>query len=988
MRTHIFRRGPAAVLVTCALSSFVACEDGPNQTFSPAVSGAAGNWNDGKNPGKYDSDASNPFGQDFGGTSAVDTCVGDTKRARLAQAFQSDIVPPIKVAGVDLRGKGGEADYSGLLIDDTFGSDALCQGTTYFDPTDPQYGYTQWGDAQEVVARWDQTSRRIERLILSPGYTGKLEFDGPDVATPNDFSKLVKYRFFVNDMPKRSHDGGATWEDFPIKFDTTSQKVDSNYVQALANGMIQTFDPSQKQVDPTTGAPVDCAATGRCLLSPDSNTAGTLFGVRPVGMYLHFPNVQAPANIASKPDQAFVTFLKLLPFSSAPMFLKLDAEGPTAALNPIGDQSPLQHCNIHLLMSHKELLDSCIEVFQDSKANDVGLKKWLGGVAHDAEHFLFNVQAVDLRFASGTLAWNEVVQDGTKPVDGDHASAFQIDVRAGGSYLNDSVGTPGAYAKDFHGSSAVYWEYARLVQEDINKRLPASQRHDLGDPACLYPRDAQGNLPAGFDALAWRPAAGCTGFEGIVTLARANTGNPQYDKLRQFDSRSSIINGVNSNLGIGFRPGDVQALFCSDPTDVAATVKASRDPLVTDGCDTGTIWDTSYHRVAKFLGNGNVSSLPPEMQDRRYFFKEWGIALVKYMRVAANYGADYDGKAPIDLSAVDYDVNSLFFDDTGDGDAERVEYVERSFVAAGKPPIDFEYEASVKTGNQRYTHFFQGLDREESAMYQAMTKQADDKTLPGSGKQKLLLTDVFGSPVLQSVPGAADCAAGQTAKCPGDGEGNVIDLSPYPGALGASPFALGSKVLKVTKLRPDVRAAEIEIPNFADPYDAKSTQLAPITALVPWLPKGPGVGYAVPVTAQRDDFVPTAALDFSGITETFNLDIDYVDANGNVDGVEADGKNAIIKAVETSDFLGDVFLCRDPRSGDLLRTRMYSTINTVLAWIANHPGAQDACKIIVRYSPYNNYPDFVSSLTSGVKVAVNAGGGFGRVVDATLFIPQ
>jgi hypothetical protein len=241
--------------------------------------------------------------------------------------------------------------------------------------------------------------------------------------------------------------------------------------------------------------------------------------------------------------------------------------------------------------------------------------------------------------------------------------------------------------------------------------------------------------------------------------------------------------------------------------------------------------------------------------------------------------------------------------------------------------------------------------------------------------------------VLQSVPGALDCAHG-TGPCPQDGFGNTIDLKPYLGAIVGTPFSIGSKQLKLTKRRPDIRAAEIEITNYTDPYDASSTKLAPIRALVPWLPKGPGVGYTVPVTGQRDDFVMTAALDFAGITETFNVDYDYVDANGSVDGIEADGKNLIIKAVETQDFLGDVFLCMDPRTGDLLRARMYESVNTLLDWLTRHPGAQDACRIIVRYSPFNNYPDYITSQANGVKLAVNQGGGFGRVADVTLYTPQ
>ena len=105
----------------------------------------------------------------------------------------------------------------------------------------------------------------------------------------------------------------------------------------------------------------------------------------------------------------------------------------------------------------------------------------------------------------------------------------------------------------------------------------------------------------------------------------------------------------------------------------------------------------------------------------------------------------------------------------------------------------------------------------------------------------------------------------------------------------------------------------------------------------------------------------------------------YLDAKGNP-------TNAIkIIAIETQDFLGDVFLCRDPATGDILHARMYASVETILDWIAAHPGSQDACDIVVRYSPFNNYPDFITSRANGVKVNVSEGAGFGRVVDATLF---
>jgi hypothetical protein len=92
-------------------------------------------------------------------------------------------------------------------------------------------------------------------------------------------------------------------------------------------------------------------------------------------------------------------------------------------------------------------------------------------------------------------------------------------------------------------------------------------------------------------------------------------------------------------------------------------------------------------------------------------------------------------------------------------------------------------------------------------------------------------------------------------------------------------------------------------------------------------------------------------------------------------------------AVETTDFLGDLFLCKDPLTHDVLSARMYTSVATILDWIAAHPGSYTACQIIIRYSPFGNYADYVTSLSGGVRLGITQGGGFGRVVDGTLFTP-
>ena len=55
--------------------------------------------------------------------------------------------------------------------------------------------------------------------------------------------------------------------------------------------------------------------------------------------------------------------------------------------------------------------------------------------------------------------------------------------------------------------------------------------------------------------------------------------------------------------------------------------------------------------------------------------------------------------------------------------------------------------------------------------------------------------------------------------------------------------------------------------------------------------------------------------------------------------------------------------------------------------LAAHPKAYDNCQMIIRYSPFGNYADYITSLSGGVRLGITQGGGFGRVVDVTLFVP-
>lgn len=66
---------------------------------------------------------------------------------------------------------------------------------------------------------------------------------------------------------------------------------------------------------------------------------------------------------------------------------------------------------------------------------------------------------------------------------------------------------------------------------------------------------------------------------------------------------------------------------------------------------------------------------------------------------------------------------------------------------------------------------------------------------------------------------------------------------------------------------------------------------------------------------------------------------------------------------------------------------MYDSAEAVLTWLTAHPTAQDSCNIILQYSQYDNYLDYIASLSYGVVLGVAQGAGYGRITDVQIFDP-
>ena len=75
-------------------------------------------------------------------------------------------------------------------------------------------------------------------------------------------------------------------------------------------------------------------------------------------------------------------------------------------------------------------------------------------------------------------------------------------------------------------------------------------------------------------------------------------------------------------------------------------------------------------------------------------------------------------------------------------------------------PEDYEYGSDVKVANQRYTYWYKRMDREELAMYQALSPVKTDP--PGAHANfGVNLTNMAGSSILAGISPSYECAAAQ-----------------------------------------------------------------------------------------------------------------------------------------------------------------------------------------------------------------------------------
>jgi hypothetical protein len=1017
-----------AVLIALASFGALGCEDGPNQTYSPATSGQTNTWN---NAGGSSTDPSTKdFGYLHGGTNANILCDGPKLAKTWATMDNQPILPPLgggglNMAGADCSSTGvGDCSWNGLTIEQA--EKQLCQSTNLGDLFGDGELANAWGDSDEVIAHYLVTTHKIDFMLFITGYLGNIQAAGctGTASAGNTYEVPVGVQMTKN---------GESWQ-----IDWNAPKSPTDWRNEITSALLCTFAPGLAN-DP------DCNSSGRCIQGNFGDVAYLFIPVLGTGLWVPNSNAAQPQpSILNRIDGYLA---KVTPFAGAAPFLKIDSQGPTASSGII-NKTLGKPCTLQFGLSYGDFLDQCVKITGDTGKDQAEYNKLLGGITHSTERYSFDVQGVDLNFGDSTLAPDAVVADTDRPGPNDLASDFSVDQSTLGPMVQDFPNHDPTQKKDLHGTGLVYLQFARLAQRDLNLAMqstPAGPHfvHTIGDPGC-----AGGSFSSPMLAT---PPLGCTGLEDIITTAPpALVDGAQPPLLAGVtplptaesatldnaalpaavpDVTASTAPPMIVQMRLGLKPGHQKTSFCdADRTSLQQLVDCDQKYL-------GDTFSNTFARVKAVLGGGNVANLPLDAQDVRFFFKEWVTALIQYLKAegaAVEAGKDPSAVTLADIDAQVIDKYDIFFDSIGAGQFETAEYIERAFTTDSSAPLDFSFGADVKNGILNDYAFSRYLYRGESAMYQAM-RDSRAGAAPLGKQDTALLSNMFGSQLLRSTwtDHTSDSGAKYTAyycatnldpvPCKGeqppqlpagqtnpDGTTLLEDetgapiLSRYEGALGANatPFTLGggaspSTPVPVTFAKtgpngdgtyPDIQQAMINVPLHVNPYDLTSAPPSSgppsVQVLVPWAPKQPGIGFPVSLDGQRDRFIETAQLDLSGTQITANIDYDFQVLQGG-----AIGSQVMFLAVETTDFLGDVFLCRDSATKDLLPVRMYTSVALILDWLASHPTAYNDCQIIIHYSPYENYADFITSLLNGVRLGVTQGGGYGRIVDATLFDP-
>ena len=772
-----FAIGLFSVLATAA--SLVACEDGPSQVFSAAPANAGNLWNNG-NPDASVAQGTANFDAAFGTTTALENCTTDKQRLVWANMLQQPIVLPLQFAGLNLAGAtpAEQAKFAGITLQE---AEAInCTGVS------GGPGTIFWGNNGEVEFDYSTSNYRVSDVVLSLGYTGKMTMH----QRPTSRFGQHTYVFELGQPIFRDGDiYEINWSD-----------ITHHDLNEIFNAIMATFGAGLVPLTTADPDENDCYGDGSCIIVQPSQAPGNggncLMAFLPIEGFLFqtdcTTNVQPTISIPITFQQQY--YLSE-PYSYLASYQSISAQGPVSVSrwnNQLGDP---QNCFIQTGMDWATYTAQCIDWAPqgftiNSIIDDAGLTikqvneaKSVAAATHDSETIDFNIVGVNMNWADEAVIADPtaIVQDGQLPsvTDAvqDRSIQWGTDIYDNGLPFNDVDQVSGVFTGT--GSSYIYREWMRLLQNDINATLAAAfpakaplYTHQIGDAACFVdPVSAN--------------AAGCTGLEGIALQGKADPSDScgltgicaNYNAGSYF---SQTFGGGGYGVSV-LHSGFIYAIFCQDPSAVAQ----GADPL-NGNCNYNTAWVGALAQVQAVAGLGNGNNIPAELADRRYYFKWYGIAEAKYLKA---YGVN-PLATHADVEAQQIDLESMFFDVNGPFDF--FEYIERSFMQnqailygskgpvpmgttgavnvpayVNRAPMDFDLGVQTLGGEQQFTSWYKFMYRQESAMFAAMLANKTT-TSPVSGVAPNQ-TVSGGVPVTTTayVPtaGTACTAATETAKC-------------------------------------------------------------------------------------------------------------------------------------------------------------------------------------------------------------------------------
>ena len=278
------------------------CEDGPNQPYSPAGAGFAGNSNNAGPDAGYNDPGTQAYDAGGGGTNSVNICTAAQQNVQWSKAFEAPLIPPFGVGGIDLSAGG---TFANVTIEDvlhgTNGQAQLCQGSSVACSDGTGFPSYAWGPSQQLQACYDPASHNLTFFLMLPGYDGKATFTLPKLyngqpvplaidptsGQPADLNFVwqMGQPITVNGQVLKGKNGAALW---------SSNGIDDQAANQMYLGMMYTFQPTLIAVtNPTRTPPLtemtdptaDCLSVAKCRTSANADSSGGNFGVRAAGIY-------------------------------------------------------------------------------------------------------------------------------------------------------------------------------------------------------------------------------------------------------------------------------------------------------------------------------------------------------------------------------------------------------------------------------------------------------------------------------------------------------------------------------------------------------------------------------------------------------------------------------------------------------------------------------------------------------------------------------